>query len=808
MQTITLYAARCRGREWNTQYPDRHSIETEEELKAAVVWDNVGAEYAGSHRKNDNFIASDVLMMDCDNDHSEEPSQWKSLADLQAIFEHVQFWVVYSRNHNKVKNGKAARPKFHIYFPIDRTTDAEEYDRMKKTVRRFFPWFDDNAKDVARFFYGIQNPTAFSVNPGGITLSQFLREHKPPDRAAPDAPGQGQIKTHSAGRDTPQGRVFDWDDEIPQSSASAQKKAVPASAAAAAANPPTQAKPPDELPDNQRIPQGVRNSTMRLIALKALTKYGEEKEAHDTFIEESRRCDPPLPERELRTIWRSAAKTFREQILTSPDYKPREVYLAEQQALPPPYYSDLGEAEVLATLYSSQLRHKIDEPATSGWMVYNGIKWLASDSSARGCVHDLAKRQTEQAGQRITQATQALLKAQQAGDKDAERAASEALAAAKAYWKHARKYQNRQSITATLSESACSLQLERDELDADGYLLNTPDGTVDLRTGQLHPHNPNDLCTKVTACTPGPEGAELWRAFLEQLTDGNGELVRYLQMAAGMCVIGEVREEKLVMAYGSGGNGKSTYFNAQALALGDYAGTISSDALIRNANKNIDYELARLCGQRLVIAAELKEGLTLDTESIKKFSSTDPINARAIRESPFSFIPSHSLVLYTNALPTVDAVDNGTWDRIAVVPFLHRFRGQADEVKNYARYLYDNAGPAILQWMIEGALLFIQANYTLTAPQCVIDATAEYRSQSSWLKGFLTECCICEKEQRCRASDLYAAYRRWATDNGYMARAKDAFRAELIALGFAWRNDRDANYHTGLTISGNVKMPA
>ena len=175
-----------------------------------------------------------------------------------------------------------------------------------------------------------------------------------------------------------------------------------------------------------------------------------------------------------------------------------------------------------------------------------------------------------------------------------------------------------------------------------------------------------------------------------------------MQQICGLCAIGKVYQEALIIAYGEGSNGKSTFWNAISRVLGSYSGTMSADALTVGCKRNVKPEMAELKGKRLVIAAELEEGMRLNTANVKQLCSTDEIYAEKKYKDPFSYTPTHTLVLYTNHLPKVGAIDKGTWRRLIVIPFDAKIEGSAD-IKNYADYLFEKAGVAILTWVIEGA---------------------------------------------------------------------------------------------------------
>ena len=168
-----IYHADCIGAPTNCSYPHTDEITDADSLIAAVKRDYVCAEYKGGYRSNDNFIRSNCLAVEVDNDHSENPDDWVTPADVAKALPNVRFAVHYSRHHMKVKNGKPARPKFHTFFWIDPIENYAEYSELKKLINRIFPYFDKGAMDAARFFYGTPDPLVEFFE-GDLTLTQFL----------------------------------------------------------------------------------------------------------------------------------------------------------------------------------------------------------------------------------------------------------------------------------------------------------------------------------------------------------------------------------------------------------------------------------------------------------------------------------------------------------------------------------------------------------------------------------------------------------------------------------------------------------
>ena len=158
MKPITLYTSVCRENQFNAYYPHEQVVRSLEDLRQAVCYDHVFAKYKEDHRSIADFILSDCLPFDCDNDHSDIPAEWKTPADVAAAFPGVPFYVVYSRHHMKEKGSRSLRPRFHVIFPIDIIRDSREYSALKASVLSLFPFFDTGAKDAARFFYGVKDP--------------------------------------------------------------------------------------------------------------------------------------------------------------------------------------------------------------------------------------------------------------------------------------------------------------------------------------------------------------------------------------------------------------------------------------------------------------------------------------------------------------------------------------------------------------------------------------------------------------------------------------------------------------------------
>lgn len=743
MINFTLYAADCTGNSSNCLYPHKIKVTDKDTFIAAIETDHVTAKYKGNYRSKDNFEYSDCIPLDCDNDHSENPDEWITPFDLAMLIPGVSFAASYSRHHMMVKGDKSERPRFHVFFPIEVVSDEEEYTNLKRRIVAAFPYFDTNALDSARFLYGTDCEDV-EIYEGDKTIIEYLEED--------------DFAEFDAGLD--------------------------------------------------QVPEGQRNSTMSHIAGKIIKRYGNTEEAYHIFLKKSELCNPPLPESELKVIWHSATN-FGNKVSNQEGYIPPEQYNSDCK-LKPMDFSDVGQATVLAMEYKDILRYS---PSTD-YMVYNGSFWEESKPKSQGVSQDLTERQLAEAETEMKKAVDELVKnggmeiLVSVGPKKAvqmfnkqQAHAYEMYEDAVAYKKYAIKRRDTKNIAATLKEARPMLEVEQRNLDADEFMLNTPTLTYDLRQGIKFPmdHRPEHFITKQTTVDPSNDGADIWADALDTFFLKDTDLIDYVQRMVGLSAIGKVYVEALIIAYGEGRNGKSTFWNVIARVLGTYSGNISADMLTVGCRRNVKPELAEAKGKRMLIAAELEEGMRLNTANVKQLCSTDEIYAEKKYKDPFSYTPTHTLVLYTNHLPKVGAIDKGTWRRLIVIPFDAKIEGSAD-IKNYADYLFEKAGGAIITWVIEGARKVIADNYKIEPPQKVRDAIEHYKESNDWLSYFLSERCELDPTYVAKSSEVYNEYRIFCTQVGEFTRSTTDFYTALETVGFERYRDRKGRYIKGLRL--------
>lgn len=547
------------------------------------------------------------------------------------------------------------------------------------------------------------------------------------------------------------------------------------------------------------IPEGGRNSELFRLASSLRAKGLSETEMLAALAQiNEERCDPPLSDGELKTICHSASRYERgtaTRAIAAEGVKPND-------------FSDAGNAEVFTRIYRDDLFFT----DALGWLYWDGTRWQRDDHRATTMALELSAAMLGDAlkENRATLVAHAEAQARFAEsgdpvDADAVKRADADKKAAKAYLTHAQHFRGASRIKGMLDLSKPAMVIRADQLDADPFALNTPGGIVNLKTGEIRPHDRVALCSQITAVGPSDDGTALWRDFLDKISCGDRDIQSFLQQVAGMSLIGAVYQEGIVLAYGGGRNGKSTFFNALAAVLGDYAGSVEVSTLTTDRG-NRGASLATLRGKRLVVTGELEEHQRLSVATLKRIASTDSLVIEEKYKSPETVKQTHTLTLFTNHLPRVGSTDNGTWRRLIVVPF-NATIPPGEGVQNFAQVLTEQAGGAILSWMVEGAVNFVRNGYKLDVPSAVADATREYREREDWLNNFIDERCIKKPGVRSGARDLYLEYKMWAEDSGEFVRRENDFSVAMSAAGYQKQKISGRFFWVGLSIN-NVDSSA
>ncbi|MGB7220746.1 MAG: phage/plasmid primase, P4 family [Vicinamibacterales bacterium] len=296
--------------------------------------------------------------------------------------------------------------------------------------------------------------------------------------------------------------------------------------------------------------------------------------------------------------------------------------------------------------------------------------------------------------------------------------------------------------------------------DADPWLTGVaPQGVLDWRTGTLRPGDPADRITRTLGVRFDPTAtAPRWTRFVDEIFDGDRELMGFIHRYLGYACTGFTHEQVLALFWGGGGNGKGVLMHLVAHVLGDYFANMSFSTLELKQRSTIPNDLAALDGRRLVTASESGE-VRLNEPRIKALTGNDPITARYLYGEGFTFTPSAKFILATNTKPVVADNSHGFWRRLKLVPFTRCFEGSMRD-EHLEDYLKAHEGPGILNWLIEGCLAWQRDG--LGEPAAVRDATDEYRTDSDPLADFVAECCESSVTAVTRGSELFEAYGKWA----------------------------------------------
>ncbi|MFT8246961.1 phage/plasmid primase, P4 family [Roseomonas sp. BN140053] len=322
--------------------------------------------------------------------------------------------------------------------------------------------------------------------------------------------------------------------------------------------------------------------------------------------------------------------------------------------------------------------------------------------------------------------------------------------------------------------------------DADPWLLGTPGGTVDLRTGELRPARPADHISRSAAITPADTAScPAWLAFLDQATGGDQELIAFLQRWLGYCLTGITSEHALLFVYGPGGNGKGVLLNTVAGILGSYSTTAAIDTFTAAQGDRHPTDLAMLHGARMVMATETEEGRAWAEARIKVMTGGDPISARFMRQDFFTFTPAFKLTISGNHKPALRNVDDAARRRFNVVPFLHKPAKPDPNLPETLRAEW----PGILRWMIEGCLAWQRDG--LARPRAVLDATTEYFAEQDVLAQWVEECCEQDRVYGETSAALFASWRAFATSRAEEPRNAKWFATMLERQGFQRVKDCD-----------------
>ena len=425
----------------------------------------------------------------------------------------------------------------------------------------------------------------------------------------------------------------------------------------------------------------------------------------------------------------------------------------EEQTIKAYRHTELGNAERFADQHRDYVRYVT---AWKKWIFYDQKRWqVGAHEKIRRFAQDTAKG--------------LYFEAAKADDQD--------LAAKIAKW--ANTSCRSAALTAMLKEASALLAIEPDKLDADPWLFNCNNCTINLKTGLVQPHSRSDFITKITPVDFLPEAkAPTFIKVIHACLDP--DLIDFVQRFFGYCMSGSTKEQVIIICYGTGQNGKSTVINSLSKALGDYAQTTRPETLMIKYNNQNTSDLAKLKGARLVTAAEAEDGQRLAESAIKQMTGGEKIQARAMYADWFEFTPEFKIILCTNHKPIIRGTDYAIWRRIRLIPWVVTI--PEDEQDKELPEKLQKELPGILRWIVEGAAKWLQSG--LETPEKIKMATQEYQSEQNIIRNFLECECIEKPGVFVGATDLFKGFDVWRTDEGQRKITQTKFGRMLQEMGY------------------------
>lgn len=436
--------------------------------------------------------------------------------------------------------------------------------------------------------------------------------------------------------------------------------------------------------------------------------------------------------------------------------------------------TDLGNAERMARMHGEDIRFV---KQWGRWLLWDGRRWATDDIDAiqRRAATTIRAIYTAAANEE---------------DPDTRLALSE--------WAAKSEDLRRLNAMTALARTLAGIAARPGEFDQGSMLLNCPNGTLDLRSGELRAHSRGDLLTRTCPVEYDAKAeAPRWVAFLEQIMGGDASLIEFLQRACGYALSGETSEQCFFMLHGSGSNGKSTFLDVLRVALGDYAQTAQFETLLASDANKASNDLARMVGVRLITCSEVQRGRRLNEQLIKQLTGSDPVTARFLFQEFFEFIPVAKFFLAVNHRPVIRGTDHAMWRRVRLIPFEVTIADDQKDKNLPAKLRHEL--PGILRWMVAGCLKW-QAD-GLGAPAAMVEATQGYRSEMDLIGEFLEACCEIGDGQRVAKKALRQAYEAWHGEYGEGQQVgTNLFRQLLMDRGIREAKSDRVRYWAGVRL--------
>ena len=418
-----------------------------------------------------------------------------------------------------------------------------------------------------------------------------------------------------------------------------------------------------------------------------------------------------------------------------------------------------------------------------GWMIWTGQFWKPDSTNdgsvTTGFINGLSRFIARESAEI----------SRQASNEQQEYRRKSLMERAELLLKWAIQSENERTIAAGLKLSKYALLIEYSELNTNPWLFNVQNGTLDLRSGNLQPHNSLDLITFISPVTFDAHAqCPTWEKFLSEVFSGDLDMVKFIQRAVGWSLTGVVKERALFFLFGdTGKNGKSTLVEIIMKLMGicgennyGYGRKVTADTFMRSKNhEDNQRKAATLAGPRFICTSEVDEEHRLNEQLIKDITGGDTIEARKLYQEAFTFTPQFKPWMYGNHKPEIRGTDDAIWSRVKLIPFEVSFQGRED-IHLPEKLQGELSG--ILNWAIQGCLDWQRGG--LRPPMKVQAATDAYRAEMDVFGSFISECCVINPHAEVLSSDLWQVYNNWCLVNGVKEESQSKLGKYLNSKGF------------------------
>ncbi|MGW9816674.1 phage/plasmid primase, P4 family [Staphylococcus cohnii] len=439
-------------------------------------------------------------------------------------------------------------------------------------------------------------------------------------------------------------------------------------------------------------------------------------------------------------------------------------------------YDDTGNADRFIDRYGNLYKYSY---IANKFYIYDGMKWKIDD---KGSIRKLIDEMIESIkDEKIIH-----------GDDVTEEEAREFF---QKYYKKTRGTQAKKNI---MNELMHRRPATPDDFDRDDMLINVANGYIDLTSRELYKHDINKMFSQITN-TDYTEKMQpaVWLDFLNDIFAGDKEVIRYIQKALGYSLTGSTREQVMFILHGKGRNGKSIFVETIAEILGDYSNNMQAKSLMVKKNDNVNTDIARLSKARFVTSSEPNEGFRFDEGLIKQITGGDKVTARFLYAEEFEYTPKFKIWVSTNHKPIIRGTDDGIWRRLVLIPF--EVQIPEEKVDKDLKYKLLREAPAILNWMTEGAYMWMREG--LEMPEKLREAGNKYRNEMDTLGQFIEDKCNVNPDYSVKVSELYSEYQKWSEENLTTNKVLGLKSfSQKMEERFIKEKRRDANYFVGIEL--------